>query len=101
MVGEFLTQDTRIPDVRGDCRQGESEAVRAMESLEERAERIAALRGLLGRLCAPDLTLAEAKPLRSRLFDLLERTDRGREPAEATPPQPLAPSPGRDKGPSS
>jgi hypothetical protein len=39
--------------------------VRAMGSSEERAERIEALRGLLDGLCAPDLTLAEAKPLRT------------------------------------
>jgi hypothetical protein len=71
-----------------------------MGSSEERAERIEALRWLLGRLCAPDLTLAEAKPLRTRLFDLLERTDRDREPTGATPPQPLAPSSDRNEGPS-
>jgi hypothetical protein len=76
------------------------EAVRAMGSSEEWAERIEALRGLLDRLCAPDLTLAEAKPLRTRLFDLLERTDRDMEPAETTPPQPLAPSSDRNEGPS-
>jgi hypothetical protein len=40
-----------------------------------RAERIDALRGLMERLCSPDLTLAEAKPLRARLSRLLERTD--------------------------
>ena len=72
-----------------------------MWSSEERTERIEALRGLLDSLCAPDLTLAEAKPLRTRLFDLLERIDRGTEPAGATPPQHLAPSPGRDEGTSS
>src|SRR5512135_2961939 len=49
---------------------------KAMGSSEGRAERIEALRGLLERLCAPDLTLAEAKPLRNRLFDLLEQIDR-------------------------
>jgi hypothetical protein len=72
-----------------------------MGSSEERAERIAALRGLLDRLCAPDLTLAEAKPLRTRLFDLLERTDRGMEPAGTTLPQPLPPSSNRSERPSS
>jgi hypothetical protein len=89
-----------MSDVRGDSRRGESEAVRVMGSSEERAERIEALRGLLDRLCAPDLTLAEAKPLRSRLFDLLERIDRGMEPVGATPPQRLAPSSDRNEGPS-
>jgi hypothetical protein len=74
--------------------------VRAMGSSEERAERIEALRGLLDGLSAPDLTLAEAKPLRTRLFDLLERTDRGTEPAGGPPPQPLAPSSDRNEGPS-
>jgi hypothetical protein len=74
--------------------------VRAMGSSEERAERIEALRGLLDGLCAPDLTLAEAKPLRTRLFDLLERTDRGTEPAGGPPPQPLTPSPNRNERPS-
>jgi hypothetical protein len=63
-----------------------------MRSSEERTERIEALRGLLDGLCAPDLTLAEAKPLRTRLFDLLERTDRSTEPAGGPPAQPLAPS---------
>ncbi len=71
-----------------------------MWNSQERAERIDALRWLLDGLCAPDLTLAEAKPLRARLFDLLERTDRVMEPAGATPPQPLVPSPDRNEGPS-
>jgi hypothetical protein len=74
--------------------------VRAMGSSEERAERIEALRGLLDGLSAPDLTLAEAKPLRTRLFDLLEWTDRGTEPAGGPPPQPVAPFPDRNEGPS-
>lgn len=39
----------------------------------EQAERIQALRGLVERLCASDLTLTEAKVLRGRLSDLLER----------------------------
>jgi hypothetical protein len=46
-----------------------------MGSPEERAERIETLRGLLEPLCSPDLTLAEAKPLRARLSRLLERID--------------------------
>jgi hypothetical protein len=40
---------------------------------EERAAQIKALRGLLDRLCSPDLILVEAKVLRNQLFDLLER----------------------------
>ena len=39
---------------------------------QERTDRIDALRGLIERLCAPDLTLAEAEVLRARLSDLLE-----------------------------
>lgn len=42
-----------------------------------RAGRIEALRGLLERLSAPDLTLAEARVLRGRLSDLLGQGDRG------------------------
>ena len=77
------------------------ESETAMAGPRQTTERIEALRGLLERLGAPDLTLAEAKPLRTRLFDLLERTDRGREPTGAIPPQPLAPSSDRDRGPPS
>jgi hypothetical protein len=40
---------------------------------QEPSERIEALRGLIERLSAPDLTLAEAKVLRGRISDLLER----------------------------
>jgi len=40
---------------------------------EERADQIETLRGLLDRLCSPDLTLGEAKVLRNHLFDLLKR----------------------------
>ena len=89
-----------IPDVRGDCRRGEPEAVTVMGSPEERAEQIESLRGLLDRLCAPDLTLAEAKPLRTRLFDLLVRIDEGKAPTGGTPSPPLARSSGRKEGPS-
>ena len=39
---------------------------------QERTDRIDALRGLIERLCAPDLTLAEATVLRGRISDLLE-----------------------------
>jgi hypothetical protein len=40
---------------------------------EERAAQIETLRGLLDRLCSPDLTLGEAKVLRNQLLDFLER----------------------------
>jgi hypothetical protein len=70
-----------------------------MRGSELRAERIEALRGLLGRLCAPDLTMAEAKPLRARLIDLLGQIDRDTAAARGTPSQPLAPSPDRGEGP--
>jgi hypothetical protein len=40
---------------------------------EQRAAQIETLRGLLDRLCSPDLTLGEAKVLRSQVFDLLKR----------------------------
>ena len=43
---------------------------------QERTDRIDALRGLIERLCAPALTLAEAKVLRGRISDLLE-VDKG------------------------
>src|SRR5207248_76815 len=46
-----------------------------MGSQQERTERIEALRGLIERLSAPDLTLAEAKLLRGQISDLLERED--------------------------
>jgi hypothetical protein len=42
-----------------------------MSSFEETTERIKALRGLLERLCAPDLTLSEAKSLWVQLDRLL------------------------------
>jgi hypothetical protein len=54
-----------------------------MGSSEGRAERSEALRGLLERLCAPDLTPAEAKPPRTRLFDLLEPAGANRPGYEA------------------
>jgi hypothetical protein len=43
---------------------------------QERTERLEALRGLIERLSAPDLTLADAKVLRGRVADLLEPADR-------------------------
>jgi hypothetical protein len=42
---------------------------------QEQTERIEALRGLIERLSAPDLTLTEAKVLRGSISDLLERDD--------------------------
>ncbi len=50
-----------------------------MASPQQHAERIEALRGLIERLSAPDLNLAEATVLRGQLSDLLEAGDR-REP---------------------
>ena len=44
-----------------------------MGSQQEQTERIEALRGLIERLSAPDLTLAEAKVVRGCISDLLER----------------------------
>jgi hypothetical protein len=44
-----------------------------MGTQQEQTERIEALRGLIERLNAPDLTLTEAKVLRGRITDLLER----------------------------
>ena len=46
-----------------------------MRSISERDDRIEALRGLLEWLCASDLTLAEAKDLRGRFADLMDRGD--------------------------
>jgi hypothetical protein len=46
-----------------------------MGSQQERTERIEALRGLIERLGAPDLTLTESKVLRGRLSGLLQRED--------------------------
>ena len=69
-----------------------------MGSSEGRAERIEALQGLLERPCAPDLTQAEAKPPRTRLFDLLEQIDRGTKPAGGTSSQPFPRSPDGDEG---
>jgi hypothetical protein len=50
--------------------------LKVMGSQDEQTERIEALRGLIERLTAPDLTLAEANDLRGRLSDLLERGNR-------------------------
>jgi hypothetical protein len=42
-----------------------------MASQGEQTERVEALRGLIERLSAPDLTLTESKVLRDRLTELL------------------------------
>jgi hypothetical protein len=72
--------------------------MRVMGSPSDRTERIEALRGLIERLSAPDLTLTEAKVLRGRLSDLLQRDN---EPAgwdrPTVPPTALA-SRGRGDG---
>jgi hypothetical protein len=52
---------------------------------DERAELIKALRELLDRLCAPDLTLGEAKDLRAELLHLLDRIERELEPGKTAP----------------
>jgi hypothetical protein len=46
-----------------------------MSSQNEQDERIEALRALIERLSAPDLTLTEAEVLRGQLSDLLEPCD--------------------------
>lgn len=46
-----------------------------MGSFHEKTDRIEALRGLIERLSAPDLTLNEAKDLRERMTALLNRDD--------------------------
>jgi hypothetical protein len=51
----------------------EETRLKVMGSQDEQTERTEALRGLIERLSAPDLTLAEAKDLRGRLSDVLER----------------------------
>jgi hypothetical protein len=47
-----------------------------MGSREDQVGSIEALRSLLDRLCAPDLTLAEAKSLRDRVSELIERIEK-------------------------
>ena len=70
-----------------------------MESQQEQTERIEALRGLIERLSAPDLTLTEAVVLRGRLSDLLERDNKpvGWDQMASSPA--LVPSRGRGEGP--
>jgi hypothetical protein len=105
MVGEMhLIFDgpwVMMPPVGGVSRGAESGTVKAMRDSEVLAERIESLWGLLGRRCAPDLTMAEAKSLRTRLIDLLEQIDRDTAAARGTPSQPLAPSADRGEVPKS
>ena len=53
-----------------------------MRCHEEGAELTESLRELLDRLCAPDLTLGEAKTLRARLLGTLDRIEWDPLPAE-------------------
>jgi hypothetical protein len=57
-----------------------------MASPGERDGRAEELRGVMERLCAPDLTLAESVALRARLAELLGRPG---EDAPATPAVPF------------
>jgi hypothetical protein len=61
-----------------------------MRSQPEQVERVEVLRGLIERLSAPDLTLAEAAVLRGRLSDLLERDERPSRRDQAHPAPPPA-----------
>jgi hypothetical protein len=70
-----------------------------MGSQHEQTERVEALRGLIERLSAPDLTLAEAKVLRDHLSDLLERGNPPAGGARMTSSPVLVPPPGRGDGP--
>jgi hypothetical protein len=63
-----------------------------MGNQQERTERIEALRGVIERLSAPDLTLSEAKVLQGRLSDLLERDTKPGGSAQVAPSRALAPS---------
>jgi hypothetical protein len=54
-----------------------------MASLKERAEIIEALRKLLDRLCSPDVSLGEAKSLRTQVLILLDRNDQRTETNES------------------
>ena len=60
------------PGAESSASHSGSGRVMVMGIQQERTDRIDALRGLIERLCAPDLTLAEAKVLRARLPDLLD-----------------------------
>ena len=65
---------------------------------QERTDRIDALRGLIERLCAPDLTLAEATVLRARLPDLLEWENQPAGCNQLASSPALVPSRGRGDG---
>jgi hypothetical protein len=54
-----------------------------MKNPSERAELIEVLRKLLDRLRSPDLTLGEAKSLRTQVLILLDRKDIGAETNES------------------
>src|SRR4051812_30026287 len=86
-----------------DSRGIAADTVKAMLDWETRAERIVPLRGLLGRLCAPDLTLAGARPVRTRLVDLLEQIDRDKVPfgTSSRSPRPRPSTGARDRSPES
>jgi hypothetical protein len=57
-----------------------------MESQSDGGDKIEVVRSLIDRLCSPDLTLGEAKSIRTQLLNLLGRNDLFREPeAFATP----------------
>ena len=56
-----------------------------MDIMESKADRIEALRALLDRLGAPDLSLAEATLLRQRLVGLLGPIDGASEPSQGVP----------------
>jgi hypothetical protein len=56
-----------------------------MDDQGDRAGRMEALRRVLDRLCATDLTLAEAKDLREQLFGLLGRAPRDEAADRAVP----------------
>jgi hypothetical protein len=69
-----------------------------MGSQHEQTERIEALRWLIDRLSAPDLTLAEAKVLRGRLSHLLERDTKPAACDQPASSPALVPSRGRGDG---
>jgi hypothetical protein len=69
-----------------------------MAGKHEQTERIEALWGLIERLSAPDLTLSEAKVLRGRLSDLLERDNRPPGPNPMATLPALVPARGRGDG---
>lgn len=64
----------------------------SMGGQHQPAERIEALSGLIARLSAPDLTLAESEALRARVHELLES-------GHSVPPPPaMASARGRSEG---